>query len=520
MGGIIARMNPSRQRGDSSNTQLPSVRTPRRGHDASMCECLTGDGKTVKGNKSFISRRKRFDRMLTNCIPKWVGEEIPATEPKCPEVYYDAVRQCYWIENTRHEWISVNESSLRRLLRKHGFSSKRGERELLSPLDLCVCEIQTQHDVAYAGPLSGRDKGFVELCGQRILVTTSAKLIKPREKPYPTLEALLTKMLGEEQFRYFKAWLKIAYEALEAGVRRPGQMLVLAGPRDSYKSLMQNLITEILGGRSAKPYRYMSGATDFNGDLFGAEHLMIEDDIASCDIRARRNFGARIKDFTVNEVQSCHAKNRQAISLKPFWRVSVSVNDEPENLLILPPLDDSIKDKLLLLKVQSQPPIRRTVTLEERSEFWRTLLDELPGFVWALKRWDIPAQIQGGRFGVLHFHHPDLLQAINDSAPETKLLALIDAAMKQKIEIIEGNLCQTTVTREGSGMPGARWLCTAELLERTISEQYPNEARRLFTWQNAAGIYLGRLADKYPQRVRQHRTANERLWIVEPPVTA
>ena len=77
----------------------------------------------------------------------------------------------------------------------------------------------------------------------------------------------------------------------------------------------------------------MSGATEFNGELFGCEHLMIEDDIGSTDFRARRNFGTRIKEFTVNEVQSCHAKNRQAINLKPFWRLSITLNEEPENLL-------------------------------------------------------------------------------------------------------------------------------------------------------------------------------------------
>jgi hypothetical protein len=353
---------------------------------------------------------------------------------------------------------------------------------------------------AMARLIGGHRKRMVEIAGQRILVTTSPKLIQVEQRPFPVLERLLINMLGDEQLGYFKGWLKIAYESLASGTGRPGQALVLAGPADSYKSLLQNLITQILGGRSAKPYRYMSGATDFNGDLFGAEHLMIEDDIGSCEIRTRRNFGTRIKEFTVNETQSCHPKNRPALSLTPFWRLTISVNDEPENLLILPPLDDSLMDKLILLKVAEQPPLMPTVTREERLKFWQTLVNELPGFIWELTHWEIPAELQGGRFGVHHFHHRELLQAIEDSAPETKLLAIIDTAFK------EGPLNKDT------GFKG-----TAEELESKLTFAYPAETRRLCSWSNAVGTYLSRLADKHPDRVKQHRTATARLWEIEPP---
>src|SRR5262249_18990753 len=55
-------------------------------------------------------------------------------------------------------------------------------------------------------------------------------------------------------------------------------------------------------------------------------------------------------------------------------------------------------------------------------------------------------------------------------------------------------------------------------LERALFEakgQY--EARRLLDWNNATGTYLGRLAKKLPQRVRQHRSAQSRTWIIAPP---
>ena len=437
------------------------------------------------------------------CTKKWAkAEQIPTTEPKCPLAYYDTGGQIYWIQDLYGEWIRINEKSLDRHLRAHGFSRTQGEGQLLSPLEKCINNLQRKSNVAYAGPLAGYRKGLREMCGRRILVTSSPKLITPAQRPYPTLQRLLINMFGGEQLTYFKGWLKIACESIAIDITRAGQVLVMAGPRDSYKSFLQNLITEFLGGRSAKPYRYMSGATEFNGDLFGAEHLMIEDDIASCDIRSRRNFGARIKEFTVNDVQSCHAKNRQALSLKPFWRLTISVNDEPENLMILPPLDDSLADKIIMLKVSKQPPLMPTVAHEDRQKFMQTLSEELPGFLWDLLRWEIPPEIQSGRFGILHYHHPDLLQALEDSAPETKLLAIIDAAFREKEDVVD----------KKAGFKG-----TAEELESILTAAYPAATRRLFTWSDSVGTYLGRLADKHPERVERCRTAGERLWKVNPP---
>src|SRR5947199_4251918 len=93
------------------------------------------------------------------------------------------------------------------------------------------------------------------------------------------------------------------------------------------------------------------------------------------------------KNITVNDWQRCHAKNRVAISLAPFWRLSVTVNDEPENLMVLPPIDDSIEDKLIILRASKFMMPMPTVTLEQRKAFWQTLVEELPAFLYDLNQW-------------------------------------------------------------------------------------------------------------------------------------
>jgi hypothetical protein len=242
----------------------------------------------------------------------------------------------------------------------------------------------------------------------------------------------------------------------------------------------------------------MAGATDFNGDLFGAEHLMIDDEFASTDLRSRREFGARIKGFTVNTVQSCHAKNRQALSLEPFWRVSISLNDEPENLAILPPIDESLADKIILLRANFRPMPMDTTTIEMRERFWRALKNELPAFIAHLLEWRVSEDLRCARFGIKSWHHPLLLKAVDALSPEQRLLCVIDAVL--------------------FAQRAAPQTLTADALERMlVASPMHYAARTVLDWPTACGTYLGRLAKKIPQRIQKDRTADSRAWVIHPP---
>src|SRR5262245_52784296 len=124
-----------------------------------------------------------------------------------PIVYYDVGRKDYWILNARNEWITVSESGLRRQLRGCGYAAKAREGERLSEVDQCINLIQLKFGVAYAGPLAGYQKGLVEVCGQRILVTKPPRLSAPQAGEFPTLEPLLRGLLGAEQLLYVIGWL-------------------------------------------------------------------------------------------------------------------------------------------------------------------------------------------------------------------------------------------------------------------------------------------------------------------------
>ena len=421
------------------------------------------------------------------------------------DVAFDFQRGCYWKCDERGAWITFDQSRIRRHLKAAGLSPQKPEGCLLSPLEEELTVIEEQYNVDYAGPLAGYPAGIHNSQEKRILVTQSPNIIRPAPGDWPTLRALLTGLFVDEnhdQLPYLFGWLKVGYEALSQNQRRPGQVLVLCGPRDCGKSLFQNLITKILGGRSAKPYQFMTGGTAFNADLFEAEHLMIEDDQSSTDTRARRNFGSKIKEFTVNDTQRCHPKGRQAITLSPFWRVSATVNNEPENLMVLPPLDESLLDKLMLFRAYKHPMPMPTDTNEERTAFLATLHGELSAFVGFLAKWEIPPHLRGSRFGVTHFHHPEIVEALNELAPEARLLSLIDAVLFPP----------------GAGTP--IWTGSAGDLETRLKDgsgSIGEEARKLLNWHTATGVYLGRLSHQIPDRIENDRNRNGSRWIIRQP---
>ena len=256
-----------------------------------------------------------------------------------PEVYYDAGRKEFLMQEARGVWIGLNISQFSRKCRLHGISSKTLDGCCHGAFDHYADNIQHQQAVDFSGAIAGFKAGLLEQGGKRFLVTKGPDLIEPKKGDWSTLDAVFRAVLTDEDFDqlfYWHAWVKMGFEALVAGLRKPGQAMILVGPAECGKSLLQNLLTVIFGGREAKPYKFMTDATRFNSNLAGAEHLRIGDENPHTDIRARRNFGAQLKNLTVEECHEVEAKYRDALTLRPFWRLSISLNDEQENLMVLP----------------------------------------------------------------------------------------------------------------------------------------------------------------------------------------
>jgi hypothetical protein len=440
--------------------------------------------------------------------PKPIATPIPITTTE--EFYYEKYSKEYLLRNQRKSWMALSETQFKKELAYRGMYIKAQKGENVSEADEFIIKIRDTKDIDYAGPLAGYESGFYEVNGNRVLVTSSPIIMKPIFGEFKTIAAIIKGLLHDEnknQIPYLFAWLKIAYESISSKKLRPGQTLAFCGPKNSGKTLLQLIITEIIGGRAEKPYKYMTGLTEFNGSLFKAEHLMIEDEPANTDLRVRRAFGAQIKQIAGTELQRCHSKYKEALILTPFWRLTISINDEPENLMVLPPIDDSIEDKIMIFKTYAHDMPMPSESSDERDAFMKQIKSEIPAFIYYLCNWKIPEELlfpkkDAARYGVKKFHHPDVLREIDSLSPEYRLLNIIDK------EIFGDE-------------PLFTWTGTAEDLEVKLTSQgnMQHESRKLLSWNNAVGTYLGRLAKKYPDRFIQKRTEHARSWTIEPPQT-
>ena len=432
--------------------------------------------------------------------------ELPPTPDF--DAYYDTGRRLYLVLNAGKRWLHLSEEQFKKRLRQAGFRARPIDGELIAPADQVTLRLQDHRDVNYAAPLAGRASGFYEDNGARYLVTDSPRFIAPVRGEWPVLRAVLENLFvrnepthGERQWHTFMVWTKGTVEALRAGMAKEAQALAMAGPPTSGKSLLQRLMTHLLGGRECKPFLFMAGKTPFNAEMFEAEHLTLEDEHMSRRLPDRLALGAAIKAIVANETHHCHRKNCTGITLRPFWRLTITLNDEPEALLVLPPLDEHLADKILLLRASRFPLPMPTVTKDEKREFWRRLMGELPAFLhFLLHEYEPPDGFQDARYVVAGWHHPELAESLHGLSPAAALLGLIDYLAPW-------------------GEAAKEWEGTAEELRVLLLQNNgtATDARRLLEWPQACGNYLATLAKKNPSRVQPHRTNTARLWIIRRP---
>jgi hypothetical protein len=414
-----------------------------------------------------------------------------------------------------NHWIKVNDASAKSFIAEHSFSKIPAAPGANSEVEKCIMEIQTRQNVAYVGPLAGHPAGIYRMGDNQILVTSSPKFIAPKAGEWRTLEALFRGMFvdGElDQRPYLYGWLKSAIASFQQRRWQASQLFAMAGPVGSGKSLCQNLFTVMFGGRIAKPYQFMIGQTQFNSHMFGGEHLMLEDEAESVDIRSRRHFAASIKTLLTGRDQNCHAKHREALILQPLWRMSASLNNDPERLQVMPPLDDDVQDKIILLKViQSQMPME-TGTPQADERFWNQLVSELPAFLHFLEHWAIPAELVDARYGIQAYQHPEIVEKLELTTPELRLLEFIDRV------IFHDPVTPLDHVRLEP------WEGTASALENRLvnpPSTVIHEARRLLSWQTSCGTYLGRLEDSENERaagrVTDHKRNGQAIWRIAPP---
>ena len=486
-------------------------------------------GNIDEALKAAIESASLVPRPSPSPISKLQAELEEAVSPGEVPPPFEPIAFCekiglWWLDGSSSYFLQSGEGKLmkyremgaaevRRELRSHCLNAKVDINSpdpvarSMSEIDRVLHATTKARAVDAAASVAGTPAGVSEKQGGRLLVRNSPQLIEPLEAPCPLISRFLRKLLGIDGSIHFCYWIKIAYESLRAGEINPGQCLIICGPADCGKSFLQNhIITPILAGRAADPKSYFFGRTDFNSELVGSEHLLIEEVPSSNHHEDRNNFGEKIKEVVAGDLMRLHKKNRDAISVHPFHRISITINDHPDKMKALPPLTGDFTEKLIMLQAQDAREFFKEFdhAPNPRRAVMAAIEAELPAFCNELIKLEIPQEMRSRRYGVISHVPEQLASLLFEQEPESHLLLLIDKEL----------------FGHGSEYACRDWEGDAEDLQQFLtndSRPSRKSAQKLMGYPSACGQLLAKLMNKYPKRFRKHRTANHRGWIISPP---
>lgn len=406
------------------------------------------------------------------------------------EMFYD-IRSGKYPTRIGERFVPLSSGDAEIHLRATGISKDNwidGLRETERTFLVC----QQERGVDYSAPLAGHLPGPLELPdGSRILITSSPRLPVAKRGQWKFIRNYLDELL-DGQAEHFMGWLQCAVVSLERRDFRPGQMYAFAGKSNCGKSLLQWIVSQCFGGRQADPLLWLRGSTKFNEDLAMAEHWAIEDPGNSSRSDVRRDFGDAIKRAVINRTIQVHGKGKTGYTVPVWRRVTMSLNDEEENITALPIMDDSMKDKVCLAKcgVATLP--------DDPLLIQRRVLEELPAFLFAVRQLEIPKALRCSRMGIQSWHHPDIMAALTTMSVEQQMLNLID-------EHVFANANKLT----------GPWIGSAEKLKtELINSPFGFTAQKLLSFSSACGVYLARLAKRFPERITCTAKNGKTVWTI------
>lgn len=385
------------------------------------------------------------------------------------------LRKCFYTSkggyllNWGGKFIPLSESNLRKHLKPCKIHA--------SDIDKFLCDVRVKNMVDFVGEIAGHRSGLHEFNGNKLLVKKGPKIVHAQPGDGRFILEFVRTLLGEGvQFDAFMSWLKFARLALLSGTRKQTPAMVLVGGQGDGKSLLIEIVCRSLGGRSANAYKFLSGQTQFNADLVGAELLVVDDNAASKDHTSRAKLAQQVKGLLFAGSVAVEGKGVDALELAPIQALIMAVNKEPQNLRVLPELDSSMEDKIMLLLTNPSPLPEDLAGDRDRTQ--RRLSQELPHFLHQVENFDTE-QWKNESTGRVRCHwNSELIQLLEFVSHENQLLELL---LQEEFRFQVG------------------WEGTAAEVQNKLTDsqaENPHAAKTLLNWSGACGTYLSKLAQK------------------------
>jgi hypothetical protein len=268
--------------------------------------------------------------------------------------------------------------------------------------------------------------------GKRYFNTARITPIKPSNltdkswgKEFPTIAKWAEDMFGEDQLKWELAWLSYAYKNALKGSPQKGHCHVLVGPPNCGKTMWNTKILGALFGGHMKCSEYLVGKTDFNDHLFECGMWTVDDE-AGTSGESHVQFSSKIKEFVANDTFVVNAKFKK--SGRVYWRgrMSITLNNDPMSMRMLPDLDMSTRDKLMVFNCNRFTGFDDSLPGK--------VTKELPYFAAWLNEHVVPEEMREYRFGVKAYLSPIIEGAAQADGKYSHIVELLEIFRDTQLE--------------------------------------------------------------------------------------
>jgi hypothetical protein len=194
----------------------------------------------------------------------------------------------------------------------------------------------------------------------------------------------------------------------------------IAGPPDSGKTFLSLAVWGRVFDGAPEATRHLLGEEPYNAELVESYVWRVDD--AMADAGGRRKFETKVKAIAANQVMVYRQMYTAPGSCEWMGRVVVTMNDDPQSIRMLPGLEASTGDKLMILKMYPRDKSRAMPTNPEIER-------ELPAFLRYLVDMDLegdPEVWVGGRYGVANYQHPELVMEAQENSDTQQLIEILE----------------------------------------------------------------------------------------------
>lgn len=351
--------------------------------------------------------------------------------------YFDGAN--YWTNTLNGgTWKALNQNNAQLHLRIARCSPRIIKGTFVSEVDKVLGYIQRNRNVEAAVPMLFKDETVVEYNGSEYLNISNKKAMPPGDNGdpvnFPWIHDFITNGLDGEQngipaSEFFIGWLRRFWLTSHQGNPQPGQSVILAGEAHTGKTFFSKCVLGVAVGGSITAEDILLQRTKFNRQAAHNALWRCDDAIAEGDVRTKQLLANSLKAMAANPTVLYQPKFVDTTELPFMGRVFLTCNTDPESLKILPYLDGTIKDKLMLFRMKEG---YRPHFFGTNGENEARALSELPFFLRWLMDYKVHPDIvdpNSPRFEIASFHHKTLVAEANSEQPESLMAELIHGAM-------------------------------------------------------------------------------------------